>query len=742
MSAETYSPSGAKLRIFKLVICLAGITGFGSVLPSYAQPIPPGADYHTVQATRIDASQAPLIDGDLSDAAWANAGVADGFHQERPDVGEAATERTVVRILFDENNIYFGIYAYDNNAADIAVRAMSRDGDMASSDNLRVMLDPGATRRNGYSFQVSASGGRRDGLLQNNTDVLYEWNAIWDGKAQLRDDGWVAEMSIPFRSMSYDPSQSVWGFDVNRTIRHKNEVAAWSGYNPVLGFSDLSLAGSMTGISDIERGLGLDVQVYGTANLRHVAPGDEGTDLSGTAGGNIFYKLTPALTGTLTFNPDFSDSPLDARQVNTTRFSLFFDETRDFFLQDAAAFEFGGYNFINNSNNARPFFSRNIGVASGRLVSILGGGKLSGEFAGFGIGALSVVTADQGTAPQQVLSTLRVTRPVFAESKIGMIVTNGDPTGETDNTVLGADFQYRNSDFLGVMIAQADLYYERSFSSLLGEDDSFGAALNFPNEPWGGRFRFKQVGANFDPALGFANRPGTRRYEARIQNRQRYRDSFLNEFVMSMEGEFITGFDNKPQSRFGQGQILFDSSENDRLALWVIDHFERIPELFVLPRDVTIPIGNYGWTNYAARIQSSPSRAIQLSAEVECCRFYNGDWIGVTTELNFRPNRFFEIRPGYEGEFVRLPTGNLEIHIVTLDSVVNFTPDMQLVLEVQWDNISEAFTFSGRYRWEYSPGNELFIGVEQTATLPRLAFRDFEAQISLLTIRLGRTFQF
>ena len=742
MSAETHSPSGAKLRKFTLRICLAGTLAFGLVIPAFAQPVPPGADYHTVQATRIDASQAPLIDGDLSDAAWARAGVADGFRQERPDVGELATERTVVRILFDESNIYFGIYAYDSDARDIAVRAMSRDGDMATSDNLRVMLDPGATRRNGYSFQVSASGGRRDGLLQNNTDALYEWNAIWDGKVQLRDDGWVAEMSIPFRSMSYDPSQIIWGFDVNRTIRHKNEVDAWSGYNPVLGFSDLSLAGNLTGISDIEPGLGLDVQVYGTANLRRVAPGTEGTDLSGTAGGNIYYKLTPALTGTLTFNPDFSDSPLDARQVNTTRFSLFFDETRDFFLQDAAAFEFGGYNFVNNSNNARPFFSRNIGLVSGRPVSILGGGKLSGEFAGFGIGALSVVTADQGTAPQQVLSTVRVTRPVLAESKIGMIVTNGDPTGETDNTVLGADFQYRDSNFLGVMIAQADLFYERSFSSLLGNDDSFGAAFNFPNEPWGGRFRFKQVGTNFDPALGFANRPGTRRYEGRIQNRQRYRDSYLNELLMSFEGEYITGLDNKAQSRFAQGQVLFDSYENDRLSFWVRDYFERIPELFALPRDVAIPIGDYGWTNFAARFLTSASRSIQLSVDVECCRFYNGDWIGITTELNFRPNRFFEIRPGYETEFFRLPTGDLEIHIVTLDSVVNITPEMQFAVEVQWDNISEAFTFSGRYRWEYSPGNELFVGVGQTAILPRLRFRDFEAQTSLLTVRLGRTFQF
>ncbi len=743
MTAEALPSVFAALRAPRMAVLVLILAA--SVLiahTSYAQGQVSGSANNSVGARRIDTNAAPVIDGILSEPAWANAGVIDQLFQRQPNVGDPATERTIVRILYDEDNLYFGIYAYDENPDDILVRAMSRDGNMFASDNIFIKLDPGLTRRNGYSFQVSASGGRRDGLLQNNSDALYEWNTIWDAQVQVVEDGWIAEIAIPFRSVSYDPNQTEWGLDVGRTIRHKLETVMWGGYLPTLGGADLTRSGTMTGIGEIARGVGLDVQVYATGRLRHVTPGEEGTDLSGTGGGNIYYKITPALTGTLTYNPDFSDSPLDVRQVNTTRFSLFFDETRDFFLQDAAAFEFGGWNFLNDSNNARPFFSRNIGLVSGAPVSIIGGGKLSGEHAGFGIGALSVVTADQGTAPEQVLSVARITRPIFSESRIGIIATNGDPTGETENTVLGADFQFRDSNFLGDKVLQADFFYERSISDVFGDDDSFGVAFNFPNEPWGGRMRFKEVGENFRPALGFANRRGIRYYEGRIVNNYRFRDRFIRQTTYSAEGEIFTGLDNRRQSWFGDLRVEVESNNNDRVFLNVHNYFERVPELFTLPRDVPIVPGDYNWSNAALRFQTSGARTIQFVIEGECCRFYNGDGIEVVGSINWQPNRYFGFEPQYEGNYIRLPTGSVDIHIVSLDSLVNFTPDMQLAVEVQWDNISQDFSFSGRFRWEYSPGNELFIGLGQTAILPRLNFHDFEAQTTLLTLRLGRTFQF
>ena len=281
----------------------------------------------------------------------------------------------------------------------------------------------------------------------------------------------------------------------------------------------------------------------------------DGDGLSLTAGGNAFYKVTPALTNTLTVNPDFSDAPLDIRQVNTTRFSLFTPETRDFFLQDVAAFEFGGRSFGRNSqdrvsNNGRPFFSRNIGLVQGRPVSLIVGDKLSGQFAGFDIGAFSVLTDETPAGEDgQILSVARVTHPVFAESKFGFVFTNGDPTGLTDNTVAGVDFQYRNSNVFGDKVLQADVLYLKSFSSAAGDDESAAFSLNFPNEPWSGDFLFKQIGGNFTPALGFVNRTAIRQYVGTVAHLTRYRNAYLNTLEFGTNFEFVTNLTDVLESR-------------------------------------------------------------------------------------------------------------------------------------------------------------------------------------------------
>ncbi len=640
--------------------------------------------------------------------------------------------------MYDESNLYFGVYSYDTTPDQIVLRAMARDAPIFTSDSVRVILDPGLTRRNGYSFQVSSTGGRSDLLFQNNSAILSQWDTIWDAKVQLVADGWVAEFSIPFRSISYDPDQTEWGFDFSRYIRYKSEDIRWSSYFPTGAFADVSFAGTLTGIENVSSGLGLDVQVYGTGRYRHDWEGIDGNAFSGTAGGNLYYKITPALTGTLTFNPDFSDSPLDDRLVNTTRFSLFRDETRDFFLQDAAAFEFGGQNFV-NANNGRPFFSRNIGLVDGAPVSIIGGGKLSGEYADFGVGALSVRTADTPDAPGQWLSVARVVRPVLEESRLGFIVTNGDPTGATENTVAGVDFQYRTSNLFGDKLFQSDFFYERSFSSELGEDDAFGVGIEYPNEPWHLAFHFMELGAAYEPALGFTNRTGIRAYNGRVYHRWRYREGTLRQFAIAAESYFTTTLDDRLESRESLLQVQFETQRSDRLFINLRNHFESVPEAFDLPRNVPILMGDYNWTTIGGRFQTSAARPWQLVVELVCCRFFNGDGFETNVNFNFRPNRYFEFRPRYEGTFIQLPTGSVDIHVFTLDSVVNFTPDMQLAIEAQFDNISRDFAFSARYRWEYSLGNEIFVAFGQTALIPDSRFI---AKKSLFTLRLGRTFQF
>jgi hypothetical protein len=731
------------LRVNSIALVLLAF----AVLPATAAQAPMAPGPSPVQpianAVRIDAADAPAIDADLSDPAWARAMAIEDFWQAVPNTGAAATERTVVRVLYDEDNLYFGIYAYDQNPEDMLIRAMSRDGQIGTGETVRIIVDPGMTRRNGFTFQVGPSGGRIDAIIQNNNTSLAEWDTIWAVRTRVVEDGWIVEIAIPFRSLTYERDAADWGFELTRQIRHKNETVRWSNYSPNIDFTDISGAGTLRGISDVNEGVGLDVQIYGLGRLKsdwHIPEEDVG--ISGTAGATAFYRITPGFTGTLTVNPDFSDAPLDARQINTTRFSLFLPETRDFFLQDAPAFEFGGNNF-SFENNGRPFFSRNIGLVDGNPVSIIAGGKLSGEYGGFGIGALSVLTDRIDDIDRQVLSVARITRPLFAESKVGFIITHGDPTGESENTVVGGDFQYRDSNFMGDYVFLADAYYERSFSSTEGDDDSYGLALEFPNEPFSAELEFREIGRFFEPALGFINRTGIREYGGELEYVWRFGDeNFLREIALSGQGDIFTDLDDRVEEREAEVGINFETQAGDSAGFEIASTYEFVPEDFDIEDVLIVPAGEYRATNFGLNFNTSGNRIIQFGAEIECCDFYTGSGWALDAEVNFRPSQYFELEVGWESEFITLPTGSIDIHVLSADALVNFTPDMQLAMQLQYDNISKSFGFLARYRWEFRPGSELFAAFGQAGEFAGEGLSEFAFQRSTFLIRVGHTLRF
>ncbi len=698
------------------------------------------------RVARIDASEAPTLDADLSDASWAKASVITDFKQREPNPGAPPTERTVLRVMYDDNNFYVSVYAYDSEPERLIVRSMSRDGEVIQGDHIEITLDPGLTLRNAYAFRIGPSGGRWDGLRLNNLQELPEWNTIWEARARRVPDGWVAEIAIPFSSISYVPGQTNWGFDFTRNIRRKTEIVRWSSISPGIPITDVSGAGTLTGIQDVSQGLGLDVVPYVVMRAKHdwSLPGD-GAGLSGTAGGNAFYKITPGLTGTVTVNPDFSDAPLDVREVNTTRFSLFYPETRQFFLQDAGAFEFGGRsfrrsNFDRQNNNALPFFTRNIGLANGRPVSLIGGGKLSGEYGGVNIGALSVLTDRTATAPGQVLSVARVTAPVFSASRAGVIFTNGDPTGLSRNSVAGADFQYRDDTTFGGNIIQADAYYERSFSNKKGQDHSYAVGFNYPNEPFSTEFYFKTVGANFTPALGFVNRTAIRVYDGTLRYLWRFQPgNFFRTIAMDTGHTLTTNLSGRLDTRDNSLQFQFITSSDHQFYITGHNNYDRLVNPFVLPRGVIIPAGSYTWNNFNTHMQISRSLPWSVHADVICCDYYNGTMLRVSPDLRFRPSEYLEMNVSYDGHFIRVPGGNVDIHVATMDGQINFTPDMQVAIQAQYDNISQGFGFLGRYRWEFNPGSEILVAVGQSALVPGTVL---EFQTTAISVRIGHTLRF
>jgi hypothetical protein len=615
-------------------------------------------------------------------------------------------------------------------------RVKARDGDFENDDLVRVYLDPYLTRRNGYIFDVNPLGARRDALLQNNGDPLVAWDALWTAKARKMPNGWTVEMTIPFRSISYDRNRTEWGFDFYRLVRRKDEKIRWSSINKAIGTTDISEEGTVKGISGIREGLGLDLQTFAKLRYTHNWDTSDGNGISVRPSGNAFYKITPSLTGTLTYNTDFSDAPLDQRQVNITRFDLFYPERRDFFLQDAPSFEFGGIN-ISDDPNGGPFFSRNIGIVNGSPVNILVGGKVSGEQAGYDIGAMTVRTAGgAGVAPQD-LSVLRVSEPLLDESKVGVILTNGDPTGATQNSVAGTDFQFHDSDIFDGNALEGDAFYERSFSSSLGQDNAFGFAFDFPNEPWDGYFRFKNVGQIFFPALGFADRPGIREYDGHLFRRDRYIDSIFRWIDEGISSDLITGLDNQIQTQIVRGSItaLTDAGDTFRIETW--NDYENTPE-FLLPHNVPIPAGEYQWQVYHARVETALERSVSGIFDVQCCGFYNGQMLQTDTTITLLPNELLSVIGHHTLQVIHLPTGHVTIHVGSLDFALNFTPDMQLLTQVEYDNISQDMQFSARYRWEFMPGSELLVVLGNDAVFDSYLHQD---RNTTLSIRLGHTFR-
>ncbi len=697
----------------------------------------------SAQETRINASDAPTIDGDISDPVWQRAKPIDEFYQLEPQEGQPPPEHTVVRVLYDENNLYFAIEADD--PAPVTARIKQRDGAIDSDDIIRIYLDPNLTRRNGYIFEINPLGARREGLIQNNTDVLYEWNTIWSAKAKITPKGWTAEVAIPFRSISYG-SRTDWGFDLFRLVRKKYERIRWSSINKAIGSPDITHEGTLTGIEGVRPGIGLDVQAFALARYEQVwdKPGD-GTGISFRPSGNIFYKITPSLTGTLTYNTDFSDAPLDQRRVNISRFNLFYPERRDFFLQDAAAFEFGGEALgVNMDPNGAPFFSRRIGIVNDGPVNILGGAKLSGTYDDIGIGALSVMTARGQGVGEQLLSAARVTMPVMDESKLGLMLTNGNPTGESGNTLAGGDFQFHQSNVFGDKIVKGDAYFERSFDSRLGEGNSFGLNLDFPNEPWKGLFRLKQVDENFNPALGWVARPGIRDYTGWIAYRERPDDSYVRWWEVGFWSNMTTGLDNRIQTVFHYDPWFgLYTQDGDYFFIEAWENADTVPS-FTLPHGIVVPAGTYTMPMLHFRSETATGRFLSGVFDLQYGSFYGGKLLQADTTVNINPNDTYMFSVRHITQQIAMPARaaaparGVAIHILAFDTSVNFTPDMQLRGQLQYDNISKGLDLSVRYRWEFEPGTELLVVAGDDATMSGTYY---QSHASTLSVRLGKTFR-
>jgi Domain of unknown function (DUF5916)/Carbohydrate family 9 binding domain-like len=671
----------------------------GEVQPRQNQP---GDAKPSLRITR--ASSAIKIDGKLDDEAWAAAVAIDNFTQIDPVEGAPPTQRTVMRLLYDANNLYIGVRCEDTNAQAIIARDMTRDSDLRDDDHITIFLDTFLDRRNGYLFLVGAAGAFSDGLIRAGNPEM-EWDGIWYAKATIDDAGWTAEIAIPTQTVSFDPANDSWGFNIHRVIRRNQEIDRWASPRRDQRITTAGNAGTIVGLEDLSQGLGLTVvpSLVGTADFEKGK-----TDLD--PGLDIFYQITPSIVGSLTINTDFAETEVDDRQVNLTRFPLFFPEKRDFFLQDAGLFRFGGIR-----RSPLPFHSRRIGIVRGDEKEIRAGLKVTGRQDRLSFGVLDVQMKNDDVLGDKNLFAGRFAVDVLKESTVGMIVTNGDPGARGKNALVGWDFHYANSDANGAVL-DGDAWVQATRASPTGgpeeTDTAFGGRFGYNADPWSAGVFAAQIGEDFRPGLGFVRRLGVREYNVNARYRFRPWDGvrFLRTVDVSGRAGLFTDLDNKVLTASLTLPTVDLRSEAGDFARFGLEiNHENLEQPFQISDGVTIATGKYDTTRITSNIGTSPSRVLSGNVFAAYGTFWDGnkfDWGG---GIGVQPSARFSAGASFSQNEIRLSGGDFDVQIAAFRTKVQFSPEVTWSNTVQWDNQSNEASFNSRVRYEIVPGRVAYI---------------------------------
>jgi hypothetical protein len=683
--------------------------------PTFAQDAPS----HLLPALRLDEPDALRIDGVLDEHAWQRAVPATDFLQRDPDNGAPATERTEVRILYDDTRLVLGVICFDREPGRILGNQMQRDQDFEADDRFIWTIDTFLDGRSGYLFVINPAGAMTDGLIDpaNEDDevgaaVNLSWDGIWTAHVRRSPDGWTAEVEIPFRTLNFDPASPAWGINFQRTVRRRNEESLWTGHARNQGVARMSNSGRVTGFSQLSQGLGLDLKPYVVGNVSaEPGRGRESAIATGDAGLDVFYNLTPAVRANLSINTDFAETEVDERRVNLTRFPLFFEEKRDFFLEGSSFFDFGR----EPGEAVVPFFSRRIGLDElGTPQRIDVGAKLTGQAGPFDVGVLQVRTAEDDGIPGEDFSVMRVRRRAFRQSYIGGLYTRRSArvAGDIDRQTVGADFELQTSTFRGDQnLELSGLYLWTSNPLETGESSGWAVRLNYPNDPVSARISFRELQDNYDPAIGFVERRGYRRANPAIEwNPRPANHQWIRSFQFGANIDLQNDTSNRPLTR--QWNITaFDVNlhSGDSLRVEVTPTYERLEEDFEISEGVVLPAGErYRFTRYEVGFSSADHRMITFEPQVQFGDFFSGTGTEYSVEVGVRARRGVLLGLEAEHAVVDLAEGRFTTDVYRASANTQFSPWISLSNNVQYDTESRLLGWQMRFRWIRRPGNDIY----------------------------------
>ncbi len=699
----------------------------------------------TVAAVRV--TKIPDIDGHLIDEAWSYAKPAGEFLQKEPKQNIPHSQRTEFRVLYNNDTLFVGVWCFDTEARNIIAHTMERDVTMRYEDMVHITLDTFQDRRNGYRFTVNPNGARGDATVSNNTSLNKAWDGAWRSRSQKHAWGWSTEVAIPFKSLSFNEKNDSWGINIYRNIGRFGERGQWANSRRTSRSYHVSGCGDLTGLHGLRQGMGLDITPYVTGKYSKNYDSSD-SDLLGDFGVDIRYRLTPSLTALASVNTDFAETEIDTRQVNFTRFPLFFPEKRQFFLEDSGIFGFGGGESSRrrsrDSSDAllMPFFSRRIGLSSkGHITPIHFAGKVTGRIKDYNIGLLNAVV--EGNDHPRNAFVARVSRNVFEQSSFGFLTTVGDPNSDEMNSVTGIDFQYRNTDFMGGHTFEVNLYTLGSYSEDLGGlEPAWATNAKLYDRNIELSASVIEIGNDFNPAMGFVRRRGTRRYMLAADFIPYFEEiSWLRNTRHGYEAELYTDLGNdvvNTKQTFNLASLSFESQE--MLSLSVSHHTDRPNKDFDISDGTVIPAGNYDWWDARLSLNTGLYRKFASANSYTVGGVYDGNRQQFSSTLVYRPTNRISLMLDYSLNLIDWEQfKDSTINLVSGRIQYSFTPDLTLFNLIQYDDISNSIGVNSRLQWEYKPGAKMFFVVNQgyVDEMTGFVIRDLE-----VVAKLGGLFRF
>lgn len=697
------------MRSFGLACCC--LLGSSSAILAQDPPRP-----HT-SAIRIATSI--KIDGVLDESAWALATPINTFRQNRPNTGAPATERTVVRLVYDERYLYVGAVMEDSQPNGIVARSLKRDYPSGDEDTFGILFATFGDGRSGFMFGVNPRGAIRTGQVSDDgRDINFSWRPAFHWKAQMHDHGWTVEMAIPFTALRFDATreEQVWGMNIVRRLKRKNEDVYWAPLDRRFTLNKVSAAGTLTGIRGIRGGHDLGVKPF--LLLSHSQEGDAKTrsrDGRIDGGVDIKYGVTPQVTLDLTYRTDFSQVEVDDETLNITRFSLFLPDKRDFFIENSGVFQFGdavepGYRMGISSQDFKLFHSRRIGLVGGRPVPVFGGARLTGRAAGVEFGLLDIQTDATQETPTENMSVARARSTLFGALQVGAMATSrhssrGGPNGQYD-VALGADV---NARLFRNLLIQSYIAATKNGPASLGAHAG-RVSLGWRDDFWDASAIYRSIDDDFNPGLGFVRRTGIHQSYATIGGHfTRLKTLNLLELNPWVEVNYITNRARALESRTATAGFDVDFEPGDAVDFSITDNYERVFRPFVVLSQATIDSGHYQFTLASAQLQTSRKRVLAARAKVTTGGFFGGRRTSVEFEGAWKPNHHLALQVLGQRHYLDVAGDRFATEVVGTRIELGASTHLFGSAFLQYNGVTEEWISNVRLNLIHAPLSDLFV---------------------------------